>query len=134
MSKLQKFSDLAGVTLVKVENKGDESLELTAADGRSFSLYHSQDCCESVSIEDIAGDLNDLIGSPIVFAEESTSSENPPDIKKDYQDSFTWTFYRLGTVKGTVVVRWYGESNGYYSESVDFVETNREGPSREGEP
>ena len=81
-----------------------------------------QSVCESVTIEDITGDLNDLIGTPITKAEESTSGENPPDIKnKNFQDSsFTWTFYQFATVRGYVTGRWYGESNGYYSERVDF--------------
>jgi hypothetical protein len=81
-------------------------------------MYHSQDCCESVSIEDVEGDICDLIGSPIVLAEEAPSQDEQPG--RDHGDSFTWTFYRLATEKGFVVIRWYGESNGYYSERVDF--------------
>lgn len=101
---------------------GSEDLTFHCTDGTKFHLYHSQDCCESVSIEDICGDITDLTGSPILQAEESTSTENPEGVKPEYQDSFTWTFYKFATDKGYVTIRWYGESNGYYSESVDFSE------------
>lgn len=110
---------MVGKVLVSVENRGDE-LVFTPDNGKKYKLYHHQNCCESVSIEDVIGDLNDLIGSPILMAEEVTSGENPADITKEDQCSFTWTFYKLATIKGYVTVRWYGESNGYYSESVDW--------------
>ena len=32
-------------------------------------FYHEQECCEDVSIEEIHGDLNDLVGQEIVQAE-----------------------------------------------------------------
>ena len=72
---------------------------------------------------DIVGDLGDLIGNPILMAEEVTNKQdvNPEGVKiPEYQDSFTWTFYKLATIKGSVTLSWYGESNGYYNESVSF--------------
>jgi hypothetical protein len=114
-----EFDDLVGKTLTKVEGAvGDDRMTFTCDDGTSYVMFHLQDCCEGVSVEDITGELADLIGSPIVQAEESTNSTD--DRPRDYSESWTWTFYRIATAKGQVVIRWLGESNGYYSESVDF--------------
>lgn len=116
------ISELMGKTLIEISptNIGDDEIVFTTDTGEQWKMYHSQDCCESVSIEDINGDLQNLIGSPITLADESTSDDNPEGVKSENQDSFTWTFYRIATAKEFVVIRWYGESNGYYSESVYF--------------
>ena len=112
-----------GETITKIEGKvGYGYLVFSCASGKKFKMFHEHDCCEDVHVDEIIGDIQDIIGSPIVLAEESTSNENPEGVKIDCQDSFTWTFYRLGTIRGDVVIRWYGESNGYYSEDVDIEE------------
>lgn len=116
-----KFEDLLGKTITKIGEASDELIFYTS-DGQRYRQYHQQDCCESVSIEEIIGDLGDLLDSPRLLAEEvSYEGENPEGVKvPEYQDSFTWTFYKLATMKGRVTIRWYRDSNGYYSERVDF--------------
>ncbi len=118
---MARIEDMVGKTMASVEVVDiDRELVFTTSGGEKYRLYHAQDCCESVYIESIVGDLWDLVGEPLWIAEESTSGENPEGVMEDYQDSFTWTFYKFATRKGYVDVRWYGESNGYYSESVNF--------------
>lgn len=120
------YADLVGQT-VTAYRRTDNTLEFDTENGRTFRFWHDDNCCESVTIEDVIGDLDDLVGHPLLIAEEVIhAGENPPDVpQKPYQDSFTWTFYRFQTIKGSVTVRWYGESNGYYSESVDFMEVSQ---------
>lgn len=103
---------------------GDDIITFLTEDGKQYKMYHDQDCCEHVYIESIVGDLRDLIGEPLLVAEEiQHTGENPEEVTApEYQDSFTWTFYKFATRKGYIDIRWYGESNGYYSESVSFVE------------
>lgn len=116
------ISDLVGKTLVCVRGaeKGGDEIIFTCSDGTIYLMYHEQVCCESVTIEDICGDVSRLLNTPILKAEDISSQceEGPLGY---YDDSYTWTWYHLATVKGYVTIRWYGESNGYYSESVDFA-------------
>lgn len=125
---------LLGETLAEVKVVGGSEITFTTVSGRKFLMWHQQDCCESVNIEDVVGDWNDLIGSPILVAEGASSRDpafnnewwtmhclkDEPD--DDYGDSNTWTFYKLATIKGSVDLRWHGASNGYYSEEVSFEE------------
>lgn len=120
---MSNISDLIGKTLTKIEKRGNDELVFSSDSGESWLMHHDQDCCEAVEIEDICGDLDDLVGSPILEAEESTNRDDPP-AKVSFDDSYTWTFYKLATIKGSVTIRWFGESNGYYSERVDFIKTN----------
>lgn len=117
---LKSFEDLKGQTLIRIETYRDEELVFTLQNGEVYVLYHEQDCCESVRIEDIVGDLADLVGTPILLAEEVSDIDLPPLGKYATQESFTWTFYKLSTIKGSVTIRFYGTSNGYYSERVDW--------------
>lgn len=122
---MKSFEDLKGKTLLRIDKLSSDydgdSIVFTLDNGDRYRLFHYQDCCECVYVEDICGDLDDLIGTPITIAEEAQSGDNPEGYApSDYQDSFTWTFYKLATIKGYVTIRWYGESNGYYSEAVDW--------------
>lgn len=116
------ISQILGETPVEIRRAkdGSEELEFVFATGKRFRFYHEQDCCESVSIVDICGDVQDLIGLPLLYAEEVTSADSLDDFKPSNGESETWTFYRFANVKGSIVVRWLGESNGYYSESVSY--------------
>lgn len=112
---VRTFDELLGRTLYKVEADG-EVLTLYLSNTNYVRFQHHQDCCESVYIESIVGDLEDLVGAPLLIAEEVTDYYADP--LDDGEESYTWTFYKFATRKGYVDVRWYGSSNGYYSESV----------------
>ena len=85
-----------------------------------YIFYHEYDCCESVWLTQVDGISDKIIGSRIVIAEVVTKSGYDGIIDTDKYDSVTWTFYKIGTNKGMIDFRWQGESNGYYSESVDL--------------
>jgi hypothetical protein len=112
--------DIKGKTVISIEEgehsaDGNDAIFFECSDGTEYVLTHFQDCCEYVTIEDIDGELDTLVGSPLVMAEEAYNSEGEDD------DSKTWSFYKFATVKGHVTIRFHGGSNGYYSESATLA-------------
>jgi len=107
------FDDMIGVIFSSVTSTGD-GLTFRKPDGSGFRFYHEQDCCESVYIESVAGDLSDLENSPLLQAEK-VGTEHETD---EYNNVKQWTFYKFGSIKGSVTVRFLGTSNGYYSTDV----------------
>lgn len=124
------FSVLKGKTIVSiVKNEDDTEIVFETSDGDRYLMYHDQDCCESVYVESICGDITDILNSPVLVAETVVSEDIDPDGVRENnvkyrEDSFTWTFYKIDTAKGGVTIRWYGTSNGYYSEDVSFKDIN----------
>ena len=124
MSYFDKYCNvdiLKGKTLSSIDGEvGSDEIVFVTTDGERYRMFHDQDCCENVSLDDIVGDLQDLVGSEILLAEE-VNGEIPSTFDEFEYESCTWTFYKFATIKGYVDLRWFGTSNGYYSEGVSFV-------------
>jgi len=111
------INDMVGKVFTSVTQDGETMV--FANETETFRFFHYQDCCESVHIDDIVGDLSDLVGEPLLMAEE-VSGEAPVEFNEMDHEMVEWTFYKFATRKGYVDVRWFGESNGYYSTSVSM--------------
>lgn len=70
-----RFSDLVGKVIysVSVTYDGNGEILFIMKDGTQYRMHHYQDCCEDVHIEDIVGDLNDIIRTEVLKAEERTN-------------------------------------------------------------
>lgn len=118
MNDLKVLVGKTAVSITPNDPLGVDSIKFEFDDGSVYKLYHEQDCCEDVFVESVDGELSDLIGSPLLIsAEESNADGNP---RSDEAISFTWTFYKFATARGYVTIRWYGSSNGRYSEEVSL--------------
>jgi hypothetical protein len=121
------ISELIGKVVIDVKYDS-KSLTLVCSDKENseiyYTFYHEQDCCESVWLEDIVGDLSDLIPNPILKAEVKENVDfELPKTHDEYDSSTNWTFYTLATFYGYVDLRFFGTSNGYYSTAVSIMRT-----------
>lgn len=124
------LSNLVGKTIVSIEGLEQDSKEvrINTECGRKYAFYHEQQCCENVELNDFECDVEDLIGAVVLSAEISTNKDSQSllgavnkDRPNEYSESWTWSFYKIETSKGELWIRWLGESNGFYSEEVNFA-------------
>lgn len=116
MYKDVDFEELVGHKIISITGLTEGSEEVMfITDKGCFRQFHHQDCCENVSVKEVSGDINDLIGEVILYAEVSATPK-----ECEWGGLEMWTFYKLATIKGYVDISWYGESNGYYSVDVSL--------------
>ncbi|MGL5714376.1 MAG: DUF7448 domain-containing protein [Paraclostridium sp.] len=109
---------LVGAKILSINNgTNDSSMLAIVTDKGTVDFVHEQDCCESVYLESGFDDLEKMVVETILFAEEVYEDRPPLD---EFEDSFTWTFYKISTINHDCTLRFYGCSNGYYSESVEL--------------
>ena len=101
------WETILGKTVVQTEGtEGDEEMSLLFEDGTALVMAHYHTCCEDIRVEEVIGDVEDLVGNPLLMAE--SVSEND------------WTFYKFATIKGSVTVRWLCDpGSGYYGDEPD---------------
>lgn len=111
-----KLPDLSGAIVTDITGLSEGSelvvIQLKHRVHNRIEFFHYQDCCESVELIDFEISSKNLIGGEVLSLREETSSR---ENKYTHQ---TWTFYHFDTTKGSLWMRWFGESNGYYSERV----------------
>ena len=108
------FNELEGKVIIDVIKKDDSITFKT--NKQTYVLKHMQECCEDVIIDDICGDLKDLINETIIKAEKVTNE----NINEEEERCFTWTFFHISTLKTNITIKFYGTSNGYYSETAEL--------------
>lgn len=109
-----QFECLLGQTIKKVIEDG-YTVEFATTNSK-YLMTHEQCSSEEVWLEDVTGDWDDVIGCPITLAEE-VSGEFPLENSEDLE----WTFYKLGTSKGSVTLRWGCYTDTYYSTDVSLL-------------
>jgi len=129
------FEDLLGKTLVEIKvvyenDDEDDIINFKDTEGKEYQMFFPEtDYGFHGYLHDICGDLENLLNSPIVMAEESGEEENDDEDEGDleyYEKTIMdWTFYKLATIKGYVTISWYSESLFYYTVPVYFKVKNR---------
>lgn len=118
------IDELIGLTCFSIVVDGTDEIHFIgqnkAGEKKWIKMHHNQTCCENVYLVDETGDFMDIVGTEIIEAQVASKEVETND------GDIEWTFYKIRTIKGTVTLRWQGESNGYYGTSVDIESLSAE--------
>jgi len=104
------------IEVVNLDN--DSSFVKIRTEQTTLIFVHEQDCCENVFLEDFNFN-GKFVGGELLEIKEK--SNKPNKVPSGY-DSVTYTFYTLVSTNGFLDLRFFGESNGYYSEGVSMFD------------
>lgn len=121
-----RLDELVGKTLVNAVADHD-SVRFLADDGVEYVFCCGDEDEATVTVDDICGNISDLVGSPILKAEVSTR-----DGRSDKCWSGTWSFYAFSTANGAVDIRWFGTSGDGCYETVDHTKVAPPFPIKKG--
>jgi hypothetical protein len=126
--EIYNYKSIIGKTITKTEYKHEEGSGLIECfiiytdTFEKFMWYNSEcslnDC--SIILTRVKGNLDNLLNSPLIKAEEYIEVEELKDKSGDIYEQITWSIVTLATEKGEVVFSWAGRSNGYYCEEISF--------------
>jgi len=124
------FNVLEGLVIEDISGaqEGSEEIIIKTKCGRTFVMSHCQDCCESVEVKLIKGDISKIIGSyKVEKANDKIFDNETPKgfsskLNLKHWGSFTYTIFKIRANQNIVKIVWLGESNGYYGEDVAFEE------------
>lgn len=112
------------VTLFDYDNFTEEDGEYIInllgikTDKGNMFFYYWEDVGNNVHLEDGFEDLRKMIGEQILKAEVVINREDEP--LDEWDESHTWTYYKISSLNYDCTLRFYGSSNGCYSESVNI--------------
>lgn len=101
-------------SVVGLAEGSDEVLFITKSK-KAVALYHIQRCSATIDLHSFECDIDDFRGAVVIDAECVETVK----LVKSRHKSENWSFYRINTTKGSLVLRWCGDS--YYSDEVSVV-------------
>lgn len=108
--------------LTNVDIMDDNEVLFTTESGKQYKMYHQQDCCERVWL---IGDFNKVLKSLVGKKIERVDVKyyDGAEYASEYDDySSTISEFTFIVNGNTEVVKWFGNSNGYYCEKAELEE------------